>query len=83
MTDRATCQYIGSEGMDIESEIEEGGVVGCTADATTVIRPAAGGVKDIADPFGKMKVCWEHSRWLISDETERAWERCADLDTGP
>lgn len=79
--DRPACQYVGSEGAGLESEVEENGGVSCTAEATTVVRPATGSLKDISVPMGKRKVCWEHSRWLISDETGRAWERCGDLAT--
>jgi hypothetical protein len=81
-SERPTCQYVGNEkaGLDSEKEAEGGGVY-CTAEATTVIRLATGSLSDVASPLGKPKVCWEHSQWLISDDTEREWERCGDLTT--
>jgi len=82
-SDAPTCQYLGDEEMGIDTEITENGGVGCVAEATTVIRPAGGSLRDIASPVGNVKVCWQHSKWLTSDETERAWERCGDLKTGP
>jgi len=78
-----TCQYLGSEEIGIDTEIiRRDGSVGCVAEATTAIRPARGSLRYVTSPRGKMKMCLHHARWLTSDETERAWERCGDLKTG-
>lgn len=77
--DNVTCQYVGTDGKGIDSEYEEHGTVACEADAEIVIRPSSGGMSDIRSILGKQKVCVEHGRWLISDETERDWEQCGEL----
>jgi len=76
---KPNCQYIGTEGMDIESEIEKNGGVGCSADAEVILRPNTNSMRDMADPVGKVKVCFQHGKWLESDETERQWEQCGEV----